>query len=388
MPSLIAIPALLLSVVLCPLSPGASATPSTTPSGTDADLLATTRLYHGPDRPIDVTLALRGRNQVPPGGFDLVLLDAEGSILDRAAEVSPGNHDLGRLLPVMLDLDQAARVQVVAEGEPIGTPLVIEPLLGPRPLRSVRETRPDGTRYTRIIGFGDELLLPNDASDRVTLEAMRNSADWDPGEPPTRSGFRVYPERDVILDTDFGEIRIVLAPETAPNTAWNFRQLVENGFYEGSTFHRIVHFDRSGHRFVIQGGDPSGTGHGGPGYALPFERSDLPHDLGVISMARADDPDSAGSQFFICLSRAGTERLDGQYCSFGWASSGSEPVARIADVEIEDVADGRPSHPPAIVRARLVPADPMFPGVPRARSRIKTWWTPVVPTSDAPRRSR
>ena len=376
-------------VVILLASRGVAADPSTVGRpGVDADLLAVGRLYHRPDQPIEVTLALRGRRQAPELGFDLMLLDEEGSVLDQTSGIRPGNHDLGRLLPVLLDLERAARVQVIAEGRPIGTPLVVEPLLNPPPVRTVRETGSDGTRSTRIIGFGDELLRPDDESDRRALDALRDSPDWNPGEPTARSGFRIYPDRDVVMNTDFGELRIQLAPESAPNTAWNFRRLVENGFYDETTFHRIVHFDRTGERFVIQGGDPSGSGHGGPGYRLPFERSDLPHDLGVLSMARADDPDSAGSQFFICLSRTGTARLDGQYCSFGWATSGAEAIARIADVEVEDAAQGRPAHPPVIDRAILVPAEPMFPGVPRGRSRITAWWTPVSPESDEGRRPR
>ena len=365
-----------------------AASTGTVPAPIDADPLAVARLYHPPDRPIEATLALRGRQRAPDRGFDLVLLDEEGSVLDQTEGLRPGVHDLGRLLPVMLDLDRPARVQLVAEGLPMGTPMVIEPLLTPPPVRSVRDTRADGSPYTRIIGFGDELLRPDDESDRRALEAMRDAPDWTPVEPSARGGFRIYPDRDVVLETDFGEIRIRLAAESAPNTAWNFRQLAANGFYDGTTFHRIVHFDDTGERFVVQGGDPSGTGRGGPGYALPFERSDLPHDLGVVSMARTDDPDSAGSQFFICLSRPGTARLDGQYCSFGWATTGAEAIARIADVEIEDAAQGRPTHPPVVGRARLVPAPPMFPGVPRARSRIAAWWTPDAPASPEGRRSR
>lgn len=379
-PALVALPLLLAGAVA-----GSASGPD---RYLEADLLTVDRLYHRPERPIEATLALRGRSEAPAEGFDLVLLGGEGDILDRVGGVQPGNHDLGRMLPVLLDLDRVARIQVVADGHPIGSPIVVEPLLGPRPLRTVRDTRADGSRYTRVVGFGDELLDPDDESDRRTLEAMRESPDWNPGEPPTRNGFRLYPDRDVALETDFGEIRIQLAPEAAPNTAWNFRQLVGNGFYDGTTFHRIVHFDRTGERFVIQGGDPSGTGNGGPGYEIPFERSDLPHDLGVVSMARADDPDTAGSQFFICLSRAGTARLDGQYCSFGWVVNGGEAIARIADVEIEDVAEGRPSHPPAVGRATLVPAEPLFPGIPRSRSRIATWWTPPQVPSAEPRRSR
>jgi peptidyl-prolyl cis-trans isomerase B (cyclophilin B) len=280
-------------------------------------------------------------------------------------------------------------VQVVADGEPVGTPLVIQPLIGRRPVRTVRDVRPDGTTgYTRIIGHGDTLLDPTRESDRLALEEMRNAPDWNPGEPVVTSGFRVYPDRDVVMETDFGEIRIDLAPEAAPNTAWNFRHLAEHGFYDDTLVHRVVHYDRTGRRFVIQGGDPSGTGDGGPGWDLPMEPSSLPHDLGVISMARADHPDSAGSQWFIALSREGTARLDGQYCAFGWATTGAEAIARIADIEIADVETGRPTHPPRVARMRLVPAEPLQPGISRESSRIDHWWRPPIETPTEGRRPR
>ena len=291
--------------------------------------------------------------------------------------------------PIDAIVAQQGALQVVADGEPIGTPLVIEPLLGREPVRTVSDLRPDGrTRYPRIIGFGDSLLPGASEEDRAELERQRASPEWDPGEPRVLSGYRIYPDRDVVIETDFGEVRIDLAPESAPNTAWNFRHLAENGFYDDTLVHRVVHFDRTGRRFVIQSGDPTGTGNGSAGWDLPMERSDLPHDLGVISMARALDPDSAGSQWFICLSREGTARLDGQYCAFGWATTGAEAIARIADVEIEDVETGRPTHPPRVARMRLVPAEPLRPGNPRGDARIDRWWTPPTETNPEGRRPR
>jgi peptidyl-prolyl cis-trans isomerase B (cyclophilin B) len=122
---------------------------------------------------------------------------------------------------------------------------------------------------------------------------------------------------------------------------------------------------RAGEPFVIQSGDPTGGGDGGPGYPLPMEPGGLRHEFGVISMARADHPDSAGSQFFICLSRAGTARLDGQYCAFGYAVEGARTIQAIAAVELADVAAGRPVDPPVVVRAELVGAPPRTPGAGR-----------------------
>ena len=383
MPLLSVIQPLVLLMASMGTAPATSNPAPTSLVTADSDMLAPSRLYHGIGKPIPMILALRGTREIPEDGFQLVLLDAEGQVLDSASGLGPGQLDLAEEMPVTLDLERAARVQVIADGLPVGTPVVVEPLRGRRPVRTVRDTRPDGrTRYTRIIGFGDDLLDPTRESDVQRLEAMRASPDWEEAEEPVLSGFRTYIDRDVVMESDFGEIRIDLAPEAAPNTAWNFRFLAAQGFYEDTLVHRVVHMDASGRRFVIQGGDPSGTGDGGPGFDLPMEQSNLPHDLGVISMARADHPDSAGSQWFICLSREGTARLDGQYCSFGWATEGAEPIARLADVEIGDASTGRPAHPPRIARMRLVPAEPLVPGIPRSSTRIDEWW--VQPTSDEP----
>ena len=121
-----------------------------------------------------------------------------------------------------------------------------------------------------------------------------------------------------------------LYPEVAPNTVNNFISLVKKGFYDGLIFHRVI----SG--FMIQGGDPEGTGMGGPDYTIKGEfaangfRNELKHDRGVLSMARAQHPDSAGSQFFIM--HADGHFLDGQYAAFGKLTSGEDVLDRIAAV--------------------------------------------------------
>lgn len=122
-----------------------------------------------------------------------------------------------------------------------------------------------------------------------------------------------------------------LYPEKAPNTVNNFLSLVKKGFYDGLTFHRII----SG--FMIQGGDPSGNGTGGPGYSIKgefasngFKKNDVKHERGVLSMARAMMPDSAGSQFFVM--HAAAHYLDGEYAAFGKVVEGMETVDEIASV--------------------------------------------------------
>ena len=130
-----------------------------------------------------------------------------------------------------------------------------------------------------------------------------------------------------------GTMKAELYPEIAPETVKNFVDLASKGFYNGLIFHRVI----SG--FMIQGGDPEGTGMGGPGYSIKGEfsangfRNDLKHTRGVLSMARAADPNSAGSQFFIM--HADSPFLDGQYAAFGKLIEGIEVVDRIASVKTD-----------------------------------------------------
>ena len=141
---------------------------------------------------------------------------------------------------------------------------------------------------------------------------------------------------------DYGTIKIELYPEYAPNTVANFVNLIESGFYDGLTFHRLVL------GFVLQGGDPDGDGTGGPGYTIDGEfkangytQNTLSHDKGVISMARSMDYDSAGSQFFIVLDDSAKSSLDGMYAGFGRVTEGMEILEEIeANEEIADDATG------------------------------------------------
>ncbi len=131
---------------------------------------------------------------------------------------------------------------------------------------------------------------------------------------------------------DYGTVTLELYPDKAPNTVNNFVKLVNEGFYDGLTFHRIVE------GFMIQGGDPQGTGVGGPGYAIAGEfesngyANDLMHTKGVISMARSMDKNSAGSQFFIMA--ADSPSLDGQYAAFGQVIEGIEIIEQLDKVPV------------------------------------------------------
>src|ERR1700730_8637891 len=101
----------------------------------------------------------------------------------------------------------------------------------------------------------------------------------------------------VVMDTSLGQIKLNLSPEVAPGHCKNFAALAKIGYYDGGCFHRVIK------GFMIQGGCPQGTGTGGPGYTIPAEFNATTHEPGVLSMARTNDPNSAGSQFFICLER-------------------------------------------------------------------------------------
>ncbi|MBM7555749.1 peptidylprolyl isomerase [Halanaerobacter jeridensis] len=137
---------------------------------------------------------------------------------------------------------------------------------------------------------------------------------------------------------DDKQIKAELYPEVAPNTVNNFISLIEQDFYDGLIFHRVIE------GFVLQGGDPDGTGRGGPGYSIKGEfksngvDNELKHKRGVISMARSQHPDSAGSQFFIIHQDA--PHLDGKYAAFGEVIEGMEYVDEIASV-----ATGRNDRP-------------------------------------------
>lgn len=138
----------------------------------------------------------------------------------------------------------------------------------------------------------------------------------------------------VTIEMENGDImKAELYPDIAPNTVNNFISLVKKGFYDGVIFHRVIN------GFMIQGGDPKGTGTGGPGYCIRGEfthngfQNDLKHTPGVLSMARTMDPDSAGSQFFII--HEASPHLDGDYAAFGQIIEGMDVVNRIAAVRTD-----------------------------------------------------
>jgi len=148
-----------------------------------------------------------------------------------------------------------------------------------------------------------------------------------------------------VIKTSGGDMKVELWPEVAPKTVENFKTLAEKGFYDGTAFHRIVK------GFMIQGGDPltkdatkeGEWGTGGPGHKIKAEFNEKPHVRGVISMARSSHPDSAGSQFFICLGTAAF--LDRQYTAFGKLVEGDEVLGSIGETAVTNSGGGERSKP-------------------------------------------
>jgi peptidyl-prolyl cis-trans isomerase B (cyclophilin B) len=311
--------------------------------------LVPTREFYGVGRSIPMTVTLPSVPSprpedaaVPatPPACEIQLLSATADKPLAVAPVLPGKVDLAALLPILWSKQhrEVLFAQLVAGGKGVGAPVVLCPMINqPR-----AKAKPD----------------PNSKRPAITFEPLE-------GEEDVYSGLQAWSDKRVVLTTDAGEIEIATRPDAAPLASSNFLRLAGGGLYEGTTFHRVVPLTADNHPFVIQGGDPTGTGSGGCGYYVDLENSRLPHDLGVVSMARAEDPDSNGSQFFVCLSREGTKRLDGRYAAFGVVTRGLENVLKIARTPLKAGTD-KPEKPPVLIAARLIDAPPMQPGRPAA----------------------
>ena len=174
-----------------------------------------------------------------------------------------------------------------------------------------------------IIGCGTKVNDSAEDENKIDIESNENTQnDIEANEN--------LPEATIKI-AGFGEVKVELYPETAPNTVNNFIDLASSGFYDGLKFHRVID------GFMIQGGDPKGDGTGGPGYSIEGEftsngfANSLKHTEGVISMARSQNPNSAGSQFFIMTSTS--KHLDGEYAAFGKVISGMDIVKKIEKVK-------------------------------------------------------
>jgi peptidyl-prolyl cis-trans isomerase B (cyclophilin B) len=188
----------------------------------------------------------------------------------------------------------------------------------------------------------------------------------DDKQPPAKPVAQTANTNEVaVIKTSDGQMVVEFWPDVAPKTVENFKSLAKKGFYDGTCFHRIVK------GFMVQGGDPltkeSGQagnwGTGGPGYALKAEFNRRSHELGVLSMARGGDPDSAGSQFFICDAppdNPSMQYLNGKYTAFGKLIKGQDVLEKIAATPVTMNPMGELSKPTARVEVqsiRIVPAD-------------------------------
>jgi peptidyl-prolyl cis-trans isomerase B (cyclophilin B) len=308
--------------------------------------------YFGVDRPVPMRV---GFPEGVTGEATLVLYDLrkrnDPTHQGIASKPVPGGPiDLAALFPEVWT-SQSPRplaAQLVVEGKRIGPAVHLFPMVQPAQALLLE-------KQTRQAWFIDPATNQPNFSPRDGQIAWVN-------EPPTFTGYRAHVDKHALFETSMGEIEFRLRDDAAPNTVANFRDLVEGGFYSDIIFHRVVNALPSGAGFAIQVGDPTGTGRGGPGYAIDLEPTILPHDFGVLSMARGDSPDSAGSQVFICLSREGTQSLDGRYTAFAEAVRGADVIEAIAGVKVNGQ---RPEDPPVLKGVRLIDAPPFGEGVPR-----------------------
>lgn len=154
------------------------------------------------------------------------------------------------------------------------------------------------------------------------------------------------------IHTKKGVMKIKFFEKDAPNTVKNFIDLANKGFYNGLTFHRVIP------NFVIQGGCPKGDGTGGPGWNIKAEFNDRQHVPGVLSMARSAHPDSAGSQFFVCLTREHCQHLDREYTAFGKVTKGMDVIEKIAATPLRDPRGGTPAKAPRMTKVTVNAAQP------------------------------
>jgi len=270
---------------------------------------------------------------IPPGvrgDITIQLLAPVTADVVEKASTTGGDQDLAKLFPDLWTAKSPKLMyaQLVIGDEKIGAAIVLQPMLNPQ----ISRLKADGK----------------------TVEFVTDE------DGPMYNGIRAYVDKHLILDTSMGPIEFQLRPDAAPNTAWTIMELVRGGLYRDTIFHRVVAKRKDGTPFVIQGGDPTGTGSGGAGFSYPLENSTLPHDFGVISIARSTDPNTNGCQIFVALSRDGTKHLDGKYASFGQAVKGAQTIIKIAAVPVGK--EDRPNDPPKIKNARLVNAPPYGTG--------------------------
>lgn len=331
------------------------------PSAAIAQLSAD-HLYAGANRPVLVSVEAPPSTEEP---LEIRLLEAGTAATIERASVAVGRVDLAAMFPVLWTsrTPRLVYAQLFVGENPLGAALVLQPLMA-----TPRATDALTAAIMNAVKRGDRAAIDQILSASETWrERLRQTVQLDPPKAPALlSGLRIYLDRDVLLETSAGALRVRMRPDVAPQTAFHFLSLADGGFYDGAPFHRIVNADARGRPFIIQSGDPTGLGAGGPGFRVDFEHSPLPHDFGVLSMARhPNEPDSAGSQFFICLSREACAVLDDQYCAFAEVVDGADTLMTLAATPVGPIdpnnpssAHERPLDPPVITAARATPAPP------------------------------
>ncbi|VAX40479.1 Peptidyl-prolyl cis-trans isomerase [hydrothermal vent metagenome] len=272
------------------------------------------------------------------GEVEITLYQPDDGIEVASAAATEGSVDLNGLFPVLWTATSPITVyaQLLVDDEPIGSPVVLIPMVSPN-----------------LAYLSGRAVVFTNRQPQTTVYA----------------GLRAWTDRHVVFTTTLGDIEFQLRPDKAPNTVANFIDLVEGGYYTDIIFHRIIGPRDGRDPFMAQVGDPTGTGGGGPGRFIDLEQSDLPHDFGVLSMARTGDPNTNGGQVFVCFSRNGTSFLDAQYCSFAQAVSGADTILALEAVETGE--QDRPNDPPVLKSAKTIPAPPFGTG-PKPLTRPET----------------
>ncbi len=262
--------------------------------------ISNARMWNPPGGPVNVTVK-------PDGPASLVLTDFAGKVIDPAAPLEIAGEKTVDIKAVYPKISEGGTfvLYVVPKDKKIsefeGTPLVVE-------ARSDRQT---------------------------------------PGAAP--EVIKIQPLEFAEIQTAHGPMKAIFYYDSAPITVDNFLNLAREGFYDGLLFHRVVP------GFVLQGGDPKGDGSGGPGYEVNQEFNDRPHEAGVLSMARRQDPNSAGSQFFICLDYNQTKQLDNHYTAFGKVIDGMDIARQIEKTPLSDAENGKPAAPQIIDKIEVKP---------------------------------
>jgi len=316
------------------------------------------REYCGVNRRIPVSIE---RPEGMRGDLEIALLRPGTAEETQRRAVRAGEADLGAVFPTLWAAESPTLLyaQLLVGGEKAGAALVLSPMMTPKPAENITIRR--AIREAARAGKLDQLdqLLDRESNIRQGLGNVAEFFFPTPA-PYTFSGYRVYQDAQVVIETSLGNVVMRMRPDEAPIAAATFMDLVDGGFYTDIRVDRVLVGPPP---FVIQLGDPTGTRYGNPGFFVDLEQSGLPHDFGVVSLARRPShADTGGSQIFICLSREGTRDLDGRFASFAEVVAGAETLLAIESAEVGGEFGDEPVEPIIIRRMYLRPAPPYGEG--------------------------